>query len=278
MKKGISIWAFPSGMKVESCMRLAKEAGFDGIELALNESGELGLDCGADELLCYRTVADEIGLSVTSLATGLYWKYSLTDARSDIREKAKGIVKKQLDAAAVLGVDAILVVPGNVGADFASSEPVPYDVAYDRALSAIRELAPYAAACKVHIGVENVWNKFLLSPLEMRRFIDEAESPWVGAYFDAGNVLVTGFPEHWISILGKRIRRVHVKDFRRSVGNLNGFVDLLSGDVNFPAVMGALEAIGYKGWVTAEVFPGKEFPEQTVWQASRSMDAILGRI
>jgi len=90
--------------------------------------------------------------------------------------------------------------------------------------------------------------------------------------------LVTGFPEHWISILGKRIRRVHVKDFRRSVGNLNGFVDLLSGDVNFPAVMGALEAIGYKGWVTAEVFPGKEFPEQTVWQASRSMDAILGRI
>ena len=174
MKKGISIWAFPSGMGVEDCIRFAKKAGFDGIELALNETGELGLDCGEAELLRYRALADEIGLSITSLATGLYWKYSLTDADPAVREKAKAIVRKQLDAASTLGVDAILVVPGNVGADFAASAPVPYDTAYARALEAIRELAPHAAERKVHIGVENVWNKFLLSPLEMRTFLDEA--------------------------------------------------------------------------------------------------------
>lgn len=278
MKKGISIWAFPSGMDVGSCIRMAKETGFDGIELALNESGEMGLDFSDSELRGYRQAADEAGIAVTSLATGLYWKYSLTASDAAIREKAKSIVRKQLDAAAILGVDAILVVPGAVGTDFVSGgEVVPYDIAYERSLEALRELAPHAALRKVRIGVENVWNKFLLSPLEMRNFIDEANSPWVGAYFDVGNVLATGYPEQWIAILRERICRVHVKDFRKSVGTLDGFVDLLSGDVDFPGVMQALKDIGYDGWMTAEVFPYGRNPEMTAWQASRAMDAILGR-
>ncbi len=279
MKKGISIWAFPGGMDIPACIRAAKAAGFDGIELALNETGALGLESTEAELQGYRAVADEAGIEITSLATGLYWSYSLTASAASVRAKAKDIVRKQLDAAATLGVDAILVVPGAVGVDFIPNcEVIPYDVAYGRASEAIAELAPYAAERKVCIGVENVWNKFLTSPLEMKGFIDSIGSPWVGSYFDAGNVLTTGYPDHWIRILRERIKRVHVKDFRRSVGTLDGFVDLLTGDVDFPAVTQALRDIGYEGWVTAEVFPYGRFPELTAYQASRAMDAILGRI
>ncbi len=276
MRKGISIWAFPSGNTVEDSIRAAAEAGFDGIELALNETGQLGLDATDAELDGYRNTAQQAGIAITSLATGLYWSYPMTSGDAAIREKAKIIVKKQLDAAARLGVDAILVVPGAVGVDFVSgSEVVPYDVAYDRALGALKELAPYAESRKVSIGVENVWNKFLLSPLEMRQFLDAIGSPWVGAYFDVGNVLATGYPEHWIRILGERIRRVHIKDFRRSVGTLDGFVDLLSGDVDFPAVFQALRDVGYDGWITAEVFPYGRFPQMTAKQASQAMDAMM---
>lgn len=105
------------------------------------------------------------------------------------------------------------------------------------------------------LGIENVWNKFLLSPLEMRDFIDSFGSAAVGSYFDAGNVLLTGYPEHWISILAQRIVRVHVKDFKKSVGTAAGFVDMLEGDVDFQAVRTALERIGYDGYVTAEMLP-----------------------
>src|SRR5690606_16928419 len=103
----------------------------------------------------------------------------------------------------------------------------------------------------VQVCVENVWNKFLLSPLEMRGFLDGLKSSSVGSYFDVGNVLATGYPEHWIQLLGSRIKRVHFKDYRRAVGTADGFCDLLSGDVNWPGVVSALCSIGYDGWVTA---------------------------
>jgi len=116
----------------------------------------------------------------------------------------------------------------------------------------------------VALCIENVWNKFLLSPLEMRDFIDSFNSEMVGAYFDVGNVLLTGYPEHWIRILESRIKRVHVKDFRRSVGTVDGFVDLLEGDVDFQAVKEALSDIGYDGYVTAEMLPFEPGrPEET---------------
>ena len=199
MKKSISIWSFAEGMKIVDCMKMAKDAGFDAIELALNETGEMGLQSSKDEILGYRKAADEIGIEISSLATGLYWSYTLTSDNEKIREKAKSIVKKQLDAASLLGVDTILVVPGAVGVDFVpDSEVIAYDVAYERALEAMKELAPYAESKKVYIGIENVWNKFLLSPLEMRDFIDEVGSDYVGSYFDVGNVIYSGYPEHWI--------------------------------------------------------------------------------
>lgn len=279
MKKGINIWSFPGSMKVEECITTAKKAGFDGIELALNETGQLSLESSESEVRGYRQHADDTGIEISSLATGLFWSYSLTSSQPQVRQKAKDIVKKQLEHAATLGVDTILVVPGAVGVDFIpDSEVVPYDQAYDYSLAALQELSKEAEALKVSIGIENVWNKFLLSPLEMRDFIDKVNSPYVGAYFDVGNVIFSGYPEHWITILSQRIKKVHFKDYRRAAGGLHGFVDLLAGDVNYPEVMKALQAFGYDDYVTAEMIPGYTYHgEQIVYNTSGAMNAILGR-
>ena len=123
-----------------------------------------------------------------------------------------------------------------------------------------------------------MWNKFLLSPMEMADFIDKVGSDYVGSYFDVGNVVYIGHPEHWIKILGKRIKKVHLKDYRKEAGGLCGFVDLLSGDVNWKNVTDKLGEIGYDGWVTAEMLPPYTFyPETIVYNTSNAMDKILGR-
>ena len=254
MKKGINIWSFPAGMSIEDCMKLAAKTGYDSIELSLDATGPLSLESSDEEIVYFKNLAKELGIEISSLATGLYWGTPLTSDDPAIRQKAKDTVRFQLKAAKLLGCDAILVVAGCVGADFIENCPVtPYDVAYDRALETLKELAPDAEKAGVTIALENVWNKFLLSPLETRDFIDKIGSDYVKMYFDIGNVLVTGYPQHWVKILGKRIARVHVKDFRTIVGNINGFVDLLSGDVNFPEVMKELRACGYDGYLTAEM-------------------------
>lgn len=193
--------------------------------------------------------------------------------------KAFDIAKKQLESAAALGVDTILIVPGAVGVDFIPNAPVvPYDRAYDNALAFFSKLAKEAEALKVSVGIENVWNKFLLSPLEMRGFIDAVGSDYVGSYFDVGNVVYSGYPEHWISILNKLIKKVHFKDYRRQAGGLHGFVDLLAGDVDYPVVIEALNAIGYNDYVTAEMIPPyTHHTKQIVYNTSAAMDAILGR-
>ncbi|MDP5274831.1 sugar phosphate isomerase/epimerase family protein [Chengkuizengella axinellae] len=277
MKKGINIWAFPEGMKISECMTIAKDAGFEGIELALNEIGELSLESNETEMFAIRKQAKDMQLEITSLATGLYWNYSLTSNQEHIRNKAKDIMKKQLQFASILGVDTILVVPGAVGVDFIpDSEVVPYDQAYDYALEALTECASEAEHLKVSIGIENVWNKFLLSPLEMKGFIDKINSDYVGAYFDVGNVLYSGYSEQWIHILNTRIKKVHFKDYRRDAGGLHGFVDLLAGDVDYPVVIAALQNIGYNGYVTAEMIPPyKHHSTQIIYNTSQSMSRIL---
>jgi hexulose-6-phosphate isomerase len=153
-------------------------------------------------------------------------------------------------------LNAYLYVPGAVDVFFdPNAEVVPYDVCYARAQAAISALLPTAESLNVAVCIENVWNKFLLSPLEMRAFIDSFDSPQVGAYFDVGNVLLTGYPDQWIRILGQRIRRIHIKDYQIAAGGDTGFCDLLDGDVNFEAVKLALAEIGYNGYVTAEILP-----------------------
>lgn len=276
MKKAISIWSFKD-KTIRQAMELAKQAGFDGIELALNETGEMCLDSTVEELLEIRNFSEQIKLPVHSVATGLYWSYSFTSNDEDEREKAIEIAITQIKMADILGADAVLIVPGAVGVDFIDHrEPVRYDIAYDRALSAFQRLKRAAEEHKVHIGIENVWNKFLTSPLEMRDFIDKIGSPYVGAYFDVGNVLFNGYPEHWIEILGKRIKKVHFKDYRKASGGLHGFVDLLSGDVNWIEVMKSFGKIGYDGWATAEMLPPYAFhSEQLIENTFGAMCAII---
>lgn len=278
MKKGISIWSFAEP-DIKKCFKLAKDAGFDGVEVALDENGPVSLTSTKEEMLELKAYAESLGLELYSVASGLYWSYNYTSEVEENREKAKSITRKQLEIASWLGCDTILVVPGAVNVAFEpGSEIVEYDVAYERALAALKELAPYAEELKVSIGVENVWNKFLLSPVEMADFIDKVGSDYVGSYFDVGNVLYIGYPEHWIKALGSRIKKVHFKDYRREAGGLCGFVDLLSGDVNWPAVMAQFEKVGYDGWVTAEMLPPYTYyPETIIYNTSNAMDKILGR-
>lgn len=271
MLKSISAWAFDPKRPLSEVFKIAKDTGFEGVEVAISEDGELTPQ--STQADCERIVreANAAGIEIASFASGLGWKYHLTSPDEANRRKAIDITAKSLQLANWLGTDAILCVPGGVGSSFNPDMPVTsYDLAYDNALKSLEELKPVAEETGVAIGIENVWNMFLLSPLEMRDFVDEANSPQIGVYFDVGNFLVHGYSEHWIRILGSRIKRIHLKDFKRSVGNISGFCDLLEGDANYPEVMKALKDIGYDGPLTAEYFG-----EETLVNISAAMDKIL---
>ena len=278
MKKGINIWSFPQA-SIKDNLVLAKDAGFEGVELALNGTGELSMQSTDKEIKQIKTMADDMGLTLYSLSCGLCWDYRLSDDDKNMRQKAKDMIKKQLDTAKLLGADTVLVIPGVVNVEFSYPEKkVAYDVVYERALEGLNELKSYAEKLKVNIGLENVWNKFLLSPMEMRDFIDKIGSDYVGSYLDIGNTMYCSYPEDWVRILGKRIKKVHFKDYRMQAGGLHGFVDLLAGDVNYPEVVNALEEIGYNDWVSAEMIPNyKHYTDTIIYNTSNSMDKILRR-
>ncbi|MBE6687834.1 MAG: sugar phosphate isomerase/epimerase [Ruminococcaceae bacterium] len=277
MKKGINIWSFDGSKTFYEKVDIAKKAGFDGIELSLDMTGEVSLESTEKQLLEVKKNIEDKGLEMYSLATGLFWDFPITSNDAAKAAKAKEIVKKEIESAAILGCSSILVIPGLVNADFVDGcEVVEYDVAYDRAFNAISELGEIAKQYKVNIGLENVWNKFLVSPLELRDFIDKINNPYVGSYLDIGNVLFNGYPEHWVKILGSRIKAVHFKDYRRAAGGLHGFVDLLAGDVDYPAVIKALKAVGYDGWVSGEMIPCyNNYSDQIIYNTSASMDRII---
>ena len=268
MIKSISQWAFTPNRPLIEMFDLAKRHGFDGVELAVDENGILPLSITQAECRDIVSQASQAGVSLCGLASGLGWKYPITSTDAPTRRRGIEVIARSLEIARWLDIDALLVVPGGVGAGF---QVTPYDVAYANARSAVDELAPTAERHRVSLGIENVWNMFLLSPLEMRDFIDNAHCPFVGSYFDVGNVIVTGYAQHWIKILGSRIKRVHIKDFKRSVGNLSGFCPLLEGDTDYPAVMQALREIGYDGPITAEFGNA----EDQLAMISASMDKIL---
>ena len=278
MKKAISIWSF-TGQPLRKCMELAKDAGFDGIELAMDGTGELTPDITDAALKRILKDSRETGIRIHSIASGLYWDYSFTSDEETQRERAVELALRQIRIAKTLEADSVLIVPGAVGVDFLPGRAVvPYDIAYERALLALRRLAPAAVEAQIQVGIENVWNKFLVSPLEMRDFIDQVDCPYIGSYFDVGNVVYNGYPEQWIRILGKRIKKVHFKDYRRAAGGLHGFVDLLAGDVDWPEVMRAFRDIGYDGYCTAEMLPPYTcWPEQILYNTAASMDRIFGK-
>jgi L-ribulose-5-phosphate 3-epimerase len=269
MKKGINRWCFPADWSARHCLKVAAQAGFDGVEVNLAEEGELTLQTRMQAWHDLAVQAHSLGLALPSISTALHWKYPLTASEEITRAKGQEVVRRMVGAAAAVGADTVLVVPGLVTAD------VDYQTAYGRAQEALASLARMAGEHGVIIGVENVWNKFLLSPLEFARFLDEIGSPWVRAYLDVGNVLVCGYPEQWIRILGPRIAKIHVKDFSTSVGNITGFVPLLAGDVDWPAVVAALRAVGYGGWFTAELAPYRYAPEQLIHDTAAALDSIL---
>lgn len=163
-----------------------------------------------------------------------------------------------------------------MGCEFASKpEKIRYDIAYQRSQEALARLAPEAAAAKVAIGIENVWNRFLLSPLETARFLDEIGSPWVGMYLDVGNTVYIGYPEQWVEILGKRIKKLHMCDYRFDQAGVGAFVDLFAGDVDFQAVAKAVAAIGYDDYITLEMLPNyKSCPELSLYSNKHGMDRI----
>jgi hexulose-6-phosphate isomerase len=262
MIKGINYWAFPAlqdGKLIDpkAAMRRAKELGYDSFELTIDRNGPFNLNSTKQDAEALRKEAEQIGIRLPTVCSALSWKESPTSPDPEIRRKAVLNTVKIIELAAILGVETVLYVPGMVSAGFAPEFiPQRYDQVETFAKESLMKLLPIAEQNQVKIGIENVWNRFLLNPVEMRDFIDSFHSLWVGSYFDVGNIMLYGHPEHWIEILGPRILAVHMKDFRVNVGNLDGFVDLLSGDVNFAQVMLAFKNIGYTGPFTAEILPG----------------------
>jgi hexulose-6-phosphate isomerase len=275
MMKSLNIWALKDHNKrpAEELFSEVAEHGFDAIELAVDMEGLVTPETDRED--CARLVeqAHEAGIAVSSLASGLGWEYSLSDDDPEVRREGIDLMKRSLVLGGWLGVDTLLVIPGMVaGLDASGSEHVPYDVCYERMQDSLGQLTDTAEAVGVTIGVENVWNKVLLSPLEMRDFVDSFDSDRVGVYFDVGNVIYSGYAEDWIRILAHRISCVHVKDFKRDVGTIEGFCDLLEGDVDFPAVMEALREVGYDGPDVAEFF---DLDGEEMDKLSDSMDEIL---
>ena len=274
MKKGYSMFSFTEDADVAQKFHLIKAAGYDGAEPVMSEKGYLNQGSSEKEILTIKQMADAEDLEIPSVGVWSLWENNLVSDSDAIRQKAEDIIKKQIEIAALLEADTILVVPGYVGCDFASKpERIRYDVAYDRCVEAFRRLAPEA---KVQIGIENVWNRFLLSPLEMKNLLDTVDSDYVGAYFDVGNVIYTGYPEDWIRILGKKyIKKIHLSDYRRDQSGLGAFVDLFAGDVDFKEVSDALKEIGYQDYLTLEMLPNyKKYPDMSVWSGKHAVDLI----
>src|SRR5205823_5254972 len=202
-------------------------------------------NAGPAEYAELRKMSQEAGVAFTSICGA----GSFTDDDPSVVAQSLAQARKMLEAAEALGIDAILLTGGRV------NEKVPYDVAYDRLVTALQELRPDAEHRKVNVALENVWNKLLLSPLEFRNTLDAIGSSYVGCFFDTGNVVLYGYPEQWIRILGPRIKKVHFKDFRRQG---YAWTQLMDGDVDWPAVMRELRGAGYDDFVIREVDGGRE--------------------
>ena len=269
MKPAINQWAFPGDMATADALSLAKAIGFESFEVCVGVNGPVPLEVSKADVMAIRRHAAKIGIELSSIGCGLGWEFPLTSPKPEIREQGKEALLKVLRIAQWLGVDCVLTVPGGVGPD------TPYDVALENALASIQEVVPSAEKLKVCIAVENVWNKMLMSPVEMRDFIDQFESEYVGAFFDIGNVVLFGYPEQWIRILGKRIRMIHAKDFRGASGNMDGFVMLMEGDVNWPDVVAALREVGYDKALVAEYGPYRHSLETMLKHVLASLNTII---
>lgn len=257
LKKAVVFSMIPEETSLEARFALARRAGFDGVEVAPVSDDQ--------QIVAMRSAAENTGVEIHSIIYG-GWGSPLSSPELDVADRGEREVTAALRCAKQLGAGAVLLVPAIV------NETTRYIEAYERSQKRIRRLIPEAEKQGVQILVENVWNNFLLSPLEFARYIDELDSPWARAYFDVGNVVAFGWPEDWIRTLGPRIGKVHVKDFKRGSRE---WVNLRDGDVNWPEVRKALAEVGYTGYLTAELGGGGEDYLRDV--ASRMDEIIAGR-
>lgn len=283
MQKSINLWAFPypDKMSLTECLQLAKDAGFDGIELNYDLVNDLSPKSGTKEFHEIRRTAEKIGIEISGVCSFLFWPYPLTSNDPVERQRGMDLAAQMTQAAHDLGTQNLLVVPGAVHMPWREDhDPTPNDVCDRRARAAIGKLLPQAEKLKVHLNIENIFfNGFLLSPGEMIDFVDSFDSQYVKVHFDTGNIMEYQFPEHWISILGKRIKNVHLKEFTKkgTDHSLEAFRPLLDGTTNWPAVLEAFSKVGYDGYLTFEYFhPYQHFPEALIYQTSDSLDRMLG--
>ncbi|MDD4801087.1 MAG: sugar phosphate isomerase/epimerase [Proteiniphilum sp.] len=263
LKKSLGVGMIREELSLTDKFKLVKDLGFDGVELDTPSEFRIA------ELLEAKAAS---GIELPSVVNKDHWKLPLSDPDPAVRKKCIGSIARSLQEAKELGGDTVLVVPGIV------NEKVSYEEAYITSQSSIRELIPYIEKTGVQIGLENVWNNFLLSPVEAKRFVDEINHPLIGWYFDIGNILRYGWPEHWIRTLNRRIVKFHLKEFSRELMNTKGLwegfkVDLLKGDNNWPVVLQAIREVNYSGgWITAEV-PGGD--RKHLKKISAQMDRII---
>ncbi|MHC4205770.1 MAG: sugar phosphate isomerase/epimerase family protein [Planctomycetota bacterium] len=240
MRKALQFGMLPKNLSDADKFKLAKECGFEGIEGSPMSDLEAARRLGR--------LAREAGVPIHSIVYG-GWGAPFSDPDPKVIEKGLAGMETALRSAKALGADTVLLVPAIV------NETVGYGDAYKRSQEHIRKLLPLAEKLEIVIAVENVWNKFLLSPLEFARYVDEFESPWLRAYFDVGNVILYGYSQDWIRTLGKRTVKIHLKDFKRKGYK---WTNLLEGDVNWKQVRLALEEVGYDGFLTPELRGGNK--------------------
>jgi L-ribulose-5-phosphate 3-epimerase len=245
MKKALMFGMVKTDGSLLDKFRMLKEVGYDGVEL-----DSPGFD--VQEVLKAR---DATGLQVCGVVDSVHWKQTLSDPNPSVRAAGVEALKTALRECKQYGGNSVLLVPAVVNRE------VSYADAYVRSQAEIRKVLPLAEELKIKIGVENVWNQFLMSPLEAARYVDEFKSPWVGWHLDIGNLITFGWPEHWIQVLGKRIVKLHIKEFSRKKrdeeGPRAGFnVNLWEGDCDWPSIMKALDEVGFQGWGSAELAGG----------------------
>jgi hexulose-6-phosphate isomerase len=284
MKKSINFWAlpYPQKMTFKRCCELCKEAGFEGVEVNYALEGDLSPEASDAHIRDCGKIARDLGLEISGVCSFLFWPYSLTHEDAERRSKGLYLAIRMIKAARLLGTENLLIVPGATYIPWLEDvAPVPHDVCERRAKEAMRTLIGEAEKSNVYLNVENIFtNGFLHSPQEMVQFVDGFKSDRVRVHFDTGNIMLYHFPEHWIPLLGKRIKNIHLKEYSKKMHefNLNTFRPLLDGTTNWPAVLDALEAVGYRGYLTFEYFnPFPHYPEALVFQTSDALDRMLGR-
>jgi L-ribulose-5-phosphate 3-epimerase len=284
MKKSINLWAFPypQRMTLEECLLLAKRAGFDGIELNYDLENDLSPKAGTREFRAIRRMADGIGIQISGLCSFLFWPYPLSSNDEAKRQRGLELAGLMAHAAHDLGVENLLVVPGAVHIPWRTDhEPVPNDVCDRRAREAVGSLVKQAERVKVFLNIENIFfNGYLMTPMEMNEFVDSFQNEHVRVHFDTGNISMFQNAEHWIPILGQRIKNIHFKEFTKKSTDysLETFRPLLDGTTNWPAVMQELDKLNYRGYVTFEYFhPYLHYPEALIYHTSDSLDRMLGR-